>query len=127
MTFLHTTIDRAMALAVCRHPFTAKVRVQSKVSQCGICGGQIYTRTAFSPTIIPRMLQAFLFIHVLPSCICTLHHYQWLCYPTLHIWLFLFEGTDTILAIHTHTHSRPPKLTVWMKKNSSVNNKIKTV
>jgi len=34
-------------------------------------------------------------------------NYQWFCYPTLHILLFLFEDADIILGIHTHTHTDP--------------------
>lgn len=52
-----------MALAVCRRLFTAKVRVQSKANQCGICSGQKYTRTAFSPTVIPGMLHFCSFMY----------------------------------------------------------------
>jgi hypothetical protein len=39
-----------MAQAVSRQPLTAEVRVLSRVSPCGICGGQIGTPTGFSPS-----------------------------------------------------------------------------
>jgi hypothetical protein len=39
-----------MAQAVSRRPLTAEARVQSRVSPCGICGGQNGTGTDFSPS-----------------------------------------------------------------------------
>jgi hypothetical protein len=40
--------SRAMAQAVSRRPLTAEARFQSRVSPCGICGGQSGTGTGFS-------------------------------------------------------------------------------
>jgi hypothetical protein len=37
-----------MAPAVSRRPLTAEARVRSRVSPCGICGGQSGTGTGFS-------------------------------------------------------------------------------
>jgi hypothetical protein len=39
-----------MAQAVSRRPLTAEARVRSRVSPCGICGGQSGTGTVFSPS-----------------------------------------------------------------------------
>jgi hypothetical protein len=39
-----------MARAVSRRPLTAEARVRSRVSPCGICGGQRGTGTGFSPS-----------------------------------------------------------------------------
>jgi hypothetical protein len=39
-----------MAQEVSRRPLTAKARVRSRVSPCGICGGQSGIGTGFSPS-----------------------------------------------------------------------------
>jgi hypothetical protein len=41
-------LGRAMAQAASRRPPTAEARVRSRVSPCGICGGQGGTGTGFS-------------------------------------------------------------------------------
>jgi hypothetical protein len=40
-----------MAQAGSRRPLTAEARAGSRVSPCGICGGQSGTGTCFSPSI----------------------------------------------------------------------------
>jgi hypothetical protein len=42
---------RSMSQAVIRRPLTAEARVRSRVSPCGICGGQNGTGTGFPPSI----------------------------------------------------------------------------
>jgi hypothetical protein len=39
-----------MAQAISRRPVTAEARVQSRVSPCGVCGGQSGTGTGSSPS-----------------------------------------------------------------------------
>jgi hypothetical protein len=39
-----------MTQAVTRRPLTAEARIRSRVSPCGICGGQSGTCTGFSPS-----------------------------------------------------------------------------
>jgi hypothetical protein len=39
-----------MAQVVSRRPLTAEARVRSRISPCGICGGQIGSGTGFSPS-----------------------------------------------------------------------------
>jgi hypothetical protein len=41
-----------MAQAVSRRPPTAEARFRSRVSPCGICGGQSGTATVFSPSTL---------------------------------------------------------------------------
>ena len=48
--FVRETLGRVMAQAVSRRPPTAEARVLSRVSPCGICGGQSDTGTVFSPS-----------------------------------------------------------------------------
>jgi hypothetical protein len=45
-----STVGRAMALAVSRRPLTKEATVRSRVSLCGICGGQNGTGTGSSPS-----------------------------------------------------------------------------
>jgi hypothetical protein len=48
---LHNTLQgSAMAQAVSRRHLTAEARARSRVSPCGICGGQSGTGTGFSPS-----------------------------------------------------------------------------
>jgi hypothetical protein len=49
---LSLNIGRAMAQAVSRRPLTAEARVRSRVTPCGICGGQSGTGTGFSPRVL---------------------------------------------------------------------------
>ena len=42
-------LGRAMAQAISRRPLTAEVRGRSRVSPCGICGGQSGTGMVFPP------------------------------------------------------------------------------
>jgi hypothetical protein len=44
-----------MAQAVSRRPLTEQARVRSRISPCGICGGQNGTGTGFSPPPPPSM------------------------------------------------------------------------
>jgi hypothetical protein len=41
---------RATAQAVSRRPLNTDARVRSRISLCGICGGQSCTGTGFSPS-----------------------------------------------------------------------------
>jgi hypothetical protein len=41
-----------MAQVVSRRPLTAEARVRSRLSPCGICGGQSGNRTGFSPNTL---------------------------------------------------------------------------
>jgi hypothetical protein len=43
---------RAMAQAINRRPLTAEARVRSRVSPCGIFGGQSGTGTGFPPSTL---------------------------------------------------------------------------
>jgi hypothetical protein len=43
-------MDRAMAQVVSRRPLTVEAWVRSRVSPCGICGGQSGTGTGFLPS-----------------------------------------------------------------------------
>jgi hypothetical protein len=53
-------LGRAMAQAVSRRPLTADAQIQSRVSPCGICGGQSGTGTGFSPStsVFPRQFHS---------------------------------------------------------------------
>jgi hypothetical protein len=43
-------VGRARAQAVSRRPLTAEAQVRSRVSPCGVCGGQSGNGTDFSPS-----------------------------------------------------------------------------
>jgi hypothetical protein len=43
-------VGRAMAQAVSRRHLTAEARVRSRISPCGICGGQSGIMTGLSPS-----------------------------------------------------------------------------
>jgi hypothetical protein len=47
---LNENVGRAMAQAVSRRPLTSEARVRSRVSPCGIYGGQSGTGTGFPPS-----------------------------------------------------------------------------
>jgi hypothetical protein len=55
LTLSNVTVGRAMAQAVSHRPRTAEARLRSRVSPCGICGGQSDTRTGFflSTSVFP--------------------------------------------------------------------------
>jgi hypothetical protein len=48
--FIRGYDGRTMAQAVNRRPHTAEARFRSRVSICGVCGGQSGTGTGFSPS-----------------------------------------------------------------------------
>jgi len=43
-------VGRGTVQTVSRRPLTSEVRVRSRISPCGICGGQTGTGTGFSPS-----------------------------------------------------------------------------
>ena len=53
-------LGRTLAQVVSRRPLTAETRVRSRVSSCGICGGQNDTGTSFSPStsVFPCQFQS---------------------------------------------------------------------
>jgi hypothetical protein len=51
-TPVRALVGRAMAQAVSRRPLTAKARVRSRVSPCGIYGGRSGTGTGFFPRVL---------------------------------------------------------------------------
>jgi hypothetical protein len=73
-----------MAQAVSRRPLTADARVRSRVSPCGICGGQNCTGTGFSP----RVLQ-FSPVNFFP--------------PVFHYW----ENRKKLIIFITGLHNKP--------------------
>jgi hypothetical protein len=50
VTHHNPILGRAMAQVVSRRPPTAETRVRSRVSRCGICGGQSGSRTGSLPS-----------------------------------------------------------------------------
>jgi hypothetical protein len=62
---LSSSLGRAMAQAVIHRPLTVEARVRSRISPCGICGGQSGTGTSSPPPPPPRVLR-FLPVNLIP-------------------------------------------------------------
>ena len=98
-----------MALAVCRRPEMSGFNprpVDAGFVEDRATNGLLYRPVSFHECSIHFCS----FMYYRAVSIPCITNYQLFCYPTLHTWLLLFEGTDIILTIHTHTRTDPSSL-----------------